>query len=106
MWARAQIHPDRCPLFLSRIHRDTSAGFSDSPSGRSNETATSRMFGPGGTNMRGSPMQDSPSYHMMASCESDGGESFARSPAFDDLLSPSVLVVGVFVLSSCPVVVM
>ncbi|CAM9639319.1 unnamed protein product [Ectocarpus sp. 12 AP-2014] len=43
-----------------------------SPRSRSSQLTTNRMFGPGGSNIGGSPAQDSPSYHMMAGCESDG----------------------------------
>lgn len=62
-----------------------STGYSNSPSGpsMSSQTTTSRMFGHGGATMGGSPMQDSPSYHMMAGCESDGGELFDDLPTWN-----------------------
>lgn len=47
------------------------AGFTRSPFRRSNQTTSNRMFGHEGASM--CTTQDSPSYHMMAGCESDGG---------------------------------
>lgn len=52
------------------ISRDF-AGFTRSPFRRSNQTTSNRMFGHEGASM--CTAQDSPSYHMMAGCESDGG---------------------------------
>ncbi|CAN0137444.1 unnamed protein product [Laminaria digitata] len=49
-------------------------GYGRSPSGRSGQSTAGRMLGRGGASM-GSP-QDSPSYTMMAGCESDGASVY------------------------------
>eukprot|EP00904_Undaria_pinnatifida_P009688 jgi/Undpi1/584/HiC_scaffold_10.g04048.m1 len=61
-------------------------GYGRSPSGRSGQSTTGRMLGRGGTSV-GSP-QESPSYTMMAGCESDGADndhSFLPKRKLDEL---------------------